>query len=202
MNDVLDDVKGSMAGVHMRTPVEEIVAAGRSRRRRRRVCGTVAGAVVVAGATMVALQPGTPAETAPPVTADTGPVHLHLAAFSVDTNPDGTVTMLTKAQSLDPATLRRALAQAGVPAIIKIGEFCRSTQSPPPGLDSVVRGEPRPDGTVVLVFTPSALPQGAELSIGILKPGSPGQKRAAYTLVRAGTPLRCSPGLPNEHPGG
>jgi hypothetical protein len=129
MNDVLDDLKGSTAGVHMRTPVQEIVAAGRSRRRRRRGFGTVAGAVVVAGAVMVALQPGTTTEIAPPVAVGAGSVHLHLAAFSVDTNPDGTVTLLTKAQLkaqlLDPVILRRTLAQAGIPAYITIGKYCR-----------------------------------------------------------------------------
>jgi hypothetical protein len=196
MNDVQDGVKASMAGVHMRTPVEEIVAAGRSRRLRRRAGGLVAGAVV-AGVAVMALLPSTPTQTAPSVTASAaGPVHVHLAAFSVDTNPDGTVTMLTKAQTLDPATLQRALAQAGIPAIIKVGGFCDSTQKQR-GLDAVVHAERRPDGTVMLIFTPSAMPRGTELSIGIHKPASPGKLGAAYALIRTGSQLKCSPDLPN-----
>ena len=44
-------------------------------------------------------------------------VHIHEAAFSVDSNAGGTVTVtLARDHVLDPGTLRHALAEAGVPA--------------------------------------------------------------------------------------
>ncbi|GII63632.1 hypothetical protein Skr01_37170 [Sphaerisporangium krabiense] len=144
-DDVLGTVRDAMAGVRMRTPVRELVAAGRSRRRRR-VGGVVAGTVV--GTTLVTAL-GLPVLTgprvnAPPVAAG-DEVHVHLAAFSVDTNPDGTVTVkLTKRQSLDPEIMRRTLAQAGVPAQITINKWCEPSNPAQDlaDIEKVVRQDP------------------------------------------------------------
>src|SRR6266542_4086317 len=51
------------------------------------------------------------------------PVHVHLAAWSVDTSPDGTVTFKLHNTS-QPARLQHVLAQAGVPAMVRRGEIC------------------------------------------------------------------------------
>jgi hypothetical protein len=50
-------------------------------------------------------------------------VHVHLAAWSVDTNPNGTVTFKLRNTS-HPAQLQHALAEAGIPAIVRWGEVC------------------------------------------------------------------------------
>jgi hypothetical protein len=52
---------------------------------------------------------------------------VHLAAFSVDTNPDGTVTVRIPVASMrDPAALQDALRRAGIPAIVRVGPICRN----------------------------------------------------------------------------
>jgi hypothetical protein len=51
------------------------------------------------------------------------PVHVHLAAWSVDTNSNGTVTV-TVHQLAHPAKLQRTLARAGVPAVVTPGQIC------------------------------------------------------------------------------
>jgi hypothetical protein len=188
-NDVLEMVKESMSGVHMQTPVEAIVASGRIRRRRRLSGLAVAGVAVGLGLTL-----GVPAVshsgTAPQSTS-ANPAQL--AAFTLVSNPNGTATLtLTKGQALDPETLRQALEHAGVPALVKVGTFCHS-QGQPTGLDRVLSSQRRADGTVVIVITPSAMPKGAELSIGYKPKSVPGTKdRARFTLVTAGAPLTCS----------
>jgi hypothetical protein len=118
---------------------------------------------------------------------------MQLAAFTVVSNPNGTATLtLKKGPSLNPDALSQALAGAGIPAIVRVGTFCHSTNQPP-GLGQVLSSERRDDGTVVLVFTPSAMPEGAELSIGFKPDSVPGTKdRIRFTLVTVGAELSCS----------
>jgi hypothetical protein len=187
-NDVLESVKGALSGVHMHTPVESIVAGGRSRRRRR-----VAGRVAVGAALAVGLAVGVPAVGhygAGSPSADGNGVRL--AAFSVVSNPNGTATVtLAKGPGLDPDALRAALAQADVPAVVRVGEFCHSG-SQPPGLDQVLSSQRTADGTVMLIIDPAATPPGAELSIGFKPDSTPGTKdRIRFTLVTAGADLSC-----------
>jgi hypothetical protein len=183
--DVLDAVRDSLADVRMDTPVEAIVAAGRTRRRRRASAVTAAGVAVVTGLAL-----GVPAlrdnGTAPP------PGGVQLAAFSLVSNPNGTATLtLVKGATLNPATLGNALAGAGVPAIVRVGTFCDSPRKTP-GLDEVMSSERGTDGKVVVTFTPSAMPAGAELSIGYKPESSPGTKdRVRFTLVPSSGPLNC-----------
>ncbi|WP_248964239.1 hypothetical protein [Sphaerisporangium perillae] len=145
-NDVLGTVRDAMAEVHMHTPVQQLVAAGRSRRRRR-IAGTTAGAALATGLALT-LAIDSPQVNAPPVAAG-NEVHVHLAAFSVDTNPDGTVTVkMTKQESLDPEIMQRTLAQAGIPAQITINKWCQPTdesQNLEADLKKVVGEEWQPD---------------------------------------------------------
>ncbi|MFI6596646.1 hypothetical protein ACIBHX_10360 [Nonomuraea sp. NPDC050536] len=63
----------------------------------------------------------------PAATGDARP-----AAFSVDTNADGTVTVkVTKEESLDPVVLQRTLADAGIPARVTVNEFCEPMADTP-----------------------------------------------------------------------
>ena len=113
----------------MDTPVEQIAAAGRARTRRRRLAKASAVAAAAAGLTLGVSSYGNP-PTAPPSAGNStgaGSVHIHTAAFSVDTKTDGTVHVSwDKAKYFSDHTgLQAALARAGLPVIIKVGEFCK-----------------------------------------------------------------------------
>ncbi|HEV7962405.1 MAG TPA: hypothetical protein VGP57_07700 [Actinoplanes sp.] len=192
MNDdvLMTTVKDALSGVEMDTPVDKIMAAGRSRRLRRRSVLTAAG-VAVAGLAIGVPAVGNFGATPTPPRSGSSPVQL--AAFTVVNNPNGTATLtLLKGATLNPDSLSQALAGAGVPAIVRVGSFC--DQEPgPDGLDRVLSSERRADGNVVLVFKPSAMPAGTKLSIGFKPESSPGTKdRVRFTLVTANAPLNCS----------
>jgi hypothetical protein len=193
MNDVFDTMRESMEGVHMHTPVERIVAAGRARRRRK-VTAIAVGAAVAGGLSLVVATGGQQ------VNAPPAGVHVQLAAFSVDSNADGTVTVkLTKEQTLDPAALQNALAQAGIPADIRINEFCNSPVDIP-GFDKVMSDSKEEDGRVVMTIDPTAMPEGTKIIAGIrtrdYKPDDPSRFGAAFGLARVGDTLQCSTELP------
>lgn len=194
MNDVFDTMRESMEGVHMHTPVERIVAAGRARRRRK-VTAIAAGAAVAGGLSLVVAIGGQQ------VNAPPAGVHVQLAAFSVDSNADGTVTVkLTKEQTLDPSTLQNALAQAGIPADIRVNEFCNSPVDIP-GFDKVMSDSKEEGGrVVVMTIDPTAMPEGTKIIAGIrtrdYKPDDPSRFGAAFGLARVGDTLQCSTELP------
>ncbi|MCW2877553.1 MAG: hypothetical protein JWQ95_1653 [Sphaerisporangium sp.] len=194
MNDVFDTMRESMEGVHMHTPVERIVAAGRARRRRK-VTAIAAGAAAVGGLSLVVAIGGQQ------VNAPRAGVHVQLAAFSVDSNADGTVTVkLTKEQTLDPSTLQNALAQAGIPADIRVNEFCNSPVDIP-GFDKVMSDSKEEGGrVVVMTIDPTAMPEGTKIIAGIrtrdYKPDDPSRFGAAFGLARVGDTLQCSTELP------
>jgi hypothetical protein len=110
----------------------------------------------------------------------------------VVSNPNGTATAtLVKGPGINPDSLGRALSGAGVPAIIKVGTFCRS-HGDTAKLQGVLTSERRSDGTVILVINPKAMPRGTELSIGFKPESVPGTKdRIRFTLVPAGARLSC-----------
>ena len=189
-NEILDRVTASVSGLHMQTPVDSIVARGHARRRRR-MSGTAAVGVVAVGLALglVTVDRGhhTPA-------ASSGGVQL--AAFTLVSNADGTATLtLIKGISLDPNALRQKLAAAGVPAVVNLGRACDSHPQPT-GLDRVVSAQRRSDGSVVLVITPSAMPAGAELSIGIFP------TVRTWSLATIGAPLTCDSTPPRAQSGG
>jgi hypothetical protein len=187
-NETMDLIRERMSSLDMTTPVEAILTRGDIRRKRRRFARLGATGLVIAG-----LAVGVPAFTgsAAPAPEPTGPVEL--VAFSVTRNPDGTATLrLPKRQVLDPATLQRALADAGVPAIVRIGSFCRSDGAGRPDIDHVLSSQRSNDGTIVIVIDPAAMPAGTELSIGYKPESSPGTKdRVRFALVKTDAKLRC-----------
>ncbi len=213
---VFDALRGSMGEVTMGTPVEQVVAAGRTRLRRRRVTGVAAGAMALTGLSLgVAAYP----TSAPPPATDgdamAGGVHIRTVAYTVDSRPDGTVRVTWDKQRYfeDHAGLEAALRQAGFPVLIKVGEFCRGPQDDPaldpsgvgPGVDRVMKGEREADGKVTIVFTPSAMPAGKQLFIGYLNQaqlavthGAPG---SVERLVSTGVPLSCTTDAPPPHGG-
>jgi hypothetical protein len=145
-----------------------------------------------------------------------GQAHIRMTAFSVDTYPDGTVHVTwDKSQyirfSQDIAGLQRALRAAGFAVLIKEGVFCKGphdngyldASGVGPGVDRVMKGEDQTDGTVVFIFTPSAMPAGEELFIGYLSPSqlaiTQGQPGSVERLVPTGVPLTCTTAAPVPH---
>jgi hypothetical protein len=96
-------------------------------------------------------------------------VHIRTAAFMVDTNAGGTVTvtLLHDHAFVDPGALRNALAEAGVPALVTAGKVCYLPHHPTAVLPMVLSGTPhQANGNTVVTITPAAIPAGSELSIG------------------------------------
>lgn len=224
--DVLDTLRQSFGGVTMPTPVEQIVDAGRTRRRRHRITGVAAG-LLATGGLALGVAYGNPSPA--PDGAATTDVHIHEVAYTVDTQADGTirVTWDKSRYFTDHEGLAAALRQAGFPVTMRVGEFCLGAGDDPrlnasgigPGVDRVMRGEgadadkvptsgkqPAGDanGTkyskVTLVFTPSAMPAGKQLFIGYLNDAqrarTQGRPGSIERLVSTGTPLTCTPQLP------
>ncbi|HET9116872.1 MAG TPA: hypothetical protein VFN75_02150 [Pseudonocardiaceae bacterium] len=145
--------------------------------RGRYAAAGLAAAAVVAAATVGIDYLGSGGSDPPainrtggPSTSGNGGVHIHLAAFSVDTNPDGTVTIqTTRDPVLDASALRQALAQAGVPALVTVGTACRTADPAKAASTALSRVISRPqtwDGHTVFTVTPAAIPAGEKLSIG------------------------------------
>jgi hypothetical protein len=216
---VLDTLKHSLNDLGMRTPVEDIIAAGRTRRRHRlagAVAGSAATVAAAAGITLVLTATGAGPETDSSVA---GGVHIRTVAYTVDSRADGTVSVTWDKQRYftDHAGLQAALRKAGFPVLIKVGEFCRGPQDAGtldpsgtgPGVDQVVKAEPEADGKVSFVYSPAAMPAGKQLFIGYLNPaqlaavrGNPG---SVERLVPSTGPLTCTTEAPPAHvraPGG
>ncbi len=215
---VLDVLKDSLDGVTMRTPVEQIVASGRARRRHRRrlgLAGVAAGAAAATGLALGMPMHGNPS-AAPPTAGNSttaGAVHIQTAAYTVDSKTDGTVhvTWDKRQYFRDHAGLEAALRAAGFPVLIEVGEFCRGPQDNGtldpsgvgPGVDRVMKGEREGAKKVTFVFLPSAMPAGMQLFIGYLTPaqlavthGFPG---SVERLVPTGVPLTCTTTAPPPH---
>jgi hypothetical protein len=195
--------------------------AAAGRRRRVVTAGVLAVGTVVAAAVGIAFGgpslshgPGAPAQAEPGGAA--GPVHIRTAAFSVNTYTDGTIHVSwDKSRYIqyrqDIASLQQALRKAGFPVLIREGVFCQGPHDngylDPSGVGrgvgQVMKGEDGPDGTVVFIFTPSAMPAGEELFIGYLSPAqlavTHGQPGSVERLVPTGLPLTCSTQAPRPH---
>lgn len=115
----ITEVRDSLGDVHMTIPVGEIIARDKRRRVRRGLAATGAAcaAAGVAVAVALALAAGSPARQQPQP--------AQLAAWTVHANPDGTVTFTLRNTS-HPARLQRALAEAGVPAVVRWGQICEA----------------------------------------------------------------------------
>jgi hypothetical protein len=166
----------------MTTPLQEIHARGRRHCKTRRVA--IAGA---AGAAM-AMAAGATALAIGPAHHPANPVKAQLTAFSVSAGADGTSALtLHKGQQyrLDPAALRQALAQHGIPALVTVGKACDSSPEPT-GLDQAVTAARHPDGSVTLTIDPREMPPGSELSIGYFP------TRTAFALIEEGALLHCT----------
>lgn len=199
-NEILTAVRDSFAGVHSDTSVDTVLAAGRARTRARRraLAGTAAAAVIAVAGLALAL-PATSHPSAPSSTRTTaGPaaVHVHLAAFSLDSNADHTVTLvLSWKVSSDPIALEQALTKAGIPSKVTVGSLCLGPSLP--DFAKVVALQQQPAG-VLLTITPAAMPKGSLLSFMFRQ----GDATEGIRLVSASAPMTCpGKGDPTNKPG-
>jgi hypothetical protein len=130
------------------------------------------------------------------------PNSTNLAAYVVETNPNGTVTLsLAQDQVFNPAALRQDLARAGVPAIVTVGKVCYVAHPPQPagGQFPLSAPERQADGRTGLTITPSLIPSGAELSVGYF--AVPDGGGVHIGLVPTSGPLICTakPPAPPHH---
>lgn len=207
MNDSMSDdvndrgilklVDGSLGDVHMRRPLDEITTRGRRLRTRRRSIAGVA-AVGVLGASLAVALPlhGASGQTAMAhgVTQSQA-VNVDLAAWSVHTNANSTVT-ITVRQLRDPDKLRQVLASAGIPAVI----LYDAARCPSPD-DTVARAAGsltvhQVKGAAVVTIRPSAMPRGSVLSFNYIGPGTGHPVTVAIALLGhaptpAPAPTRC-----------
>jgi hypothetical protein len=146
--------------------------------------------------------------------AKSGSVHVHTAAFTVDSYSDGTIHVTwNKNQYQNSAGLQQALRAAGFPVLIREGVFCMGPHvngyldpsGVGPGVGQVMQGEQEADGSVVFVFTPAAMPHGDELFIGYLSPSqlavTHGRPGSVERLVPANVPLTCTTQPPPANTG-
>jgi hypothetical protein len=105
-----------LAGVHMDRPAEAVMARGQRLRLRRRLLRGLSGVTAASAALALAL-------TLPGGGAGFRQVHVNEAAWSVNTNKDGTVTLLVR-KAADPVRLETVLSQAGVTATVGWGRSC------------------------------------------------------------------------------
>ena len=120
------------------------------------------------------------------ILAGTGSGTIRTAAFTLTRNANGTDTLtLGNSQVLDPAALQQALAQHGIPALVKTDTSCWSNPALPGPASIGVLTVERPDGTPVpsgphpvsidhdvTVINPAAMPAGTELFFGYFNSGA------------------------------
>jgi len=184
-NEVLCAASDSLSALPVASPpdVEAIMARGRARRRRRL---SAVASVSVAAAAGTALALGLTGVLGPARTPGT----IRTVSFTLVSNSDGTATLtINPKELLDPAALQNDLAHYGIPAKVTSGSFCSSDPAPA-GFSQVVPGQPAGSGTgtpqpvvqPTITIDPSAMPAGAELSIGYFQLSS-GEQQANVVLI-------------------
>lgn len=167
VRDSLATARDSLTGVRMTTPLDTIVRHGRVRRRRHGLTG-LAGAVVVALGTVLAVTALLPASH-----PASHPPRVQLAAWTVVRQPGGNV-FVTIRELHSPAGLQATLRADGVPATVTfLGQLNPACQ-PWPGMhtpagDTLFNNvfPPQPPGAPpnVIVIRPSALPTGGGVQL-------------------------------------
>ena len=174
MNDtdeLFSHVRDSFGQVRMNEPVERITGRGRSLRRRRTTVSLAATTLCAAAAVttlVVTLSPGDPDRPG-------GPTHVRLAAWSVDSGPQDTVTVTVRTPN-NPAELTEALSDAGVNAEVAFfgpgrRARCVDPDAGRPELDKVVGSPPvrTEDGATVLTIRRDAMPPDTVLHFVIFQ---------------------------------
>jgi hypothetical protein len=178
-DEVLRAAERSLSAIPMamRPDARVIMARGRARRRRRLTGLGAAGtaAAAVAALSVAGVFGGGPA----PVNA-AGTIRT--TAFTLVKNANGTAKLTLRLdQQINPAALQHALAQDGIPALVRINAFCSSNPGPSdtgaisiqlPDGSPVVPSPPGADYPVppdaVMVINPAKIAAGTELTFNYL----------------------------------
>jgi|HubBroStandDraft_6_1064221.scaffolds.fasta_scaffold663696_1 hypothetical protein len=224
MNDqeLITAVRQSVHGVRMNVPAEQIVSRSRAIRARghRRLAACLTAATA-AGSVVLGLGLSGAHGAAP--NGGTGTIHgtgtIRTAAFTLTRNANGTDTLtLTHSQIFDPAAFQQALAQHGIPALVKTGTYCTSNPPAPDpasigvlSLRAPVKQEP-PRGVFThltpsemnriaagtrTVINPAAMPTGTELFFSYVNSG-----HALFFDLIYTSSYTCSNALPPGGPAG
>ncbi len=210
---MIDELRDSLTRLDVPEPptLAAIVERGRTRRRRQRRRLASVGVAAIAAGGVLALGLTGLHNTAPNTTTSkpSGPRTIRTAGFTLVSYANGRAKLtLTNSQVFDPPVLRRALANDGIPALVKTGVYCYSTPAPPdPSQVEVLSVRPRltapasfaptkallklyrqhglhPDLKTLLnhtatVINPAKMPAGTELAFDY----APGEHLLAVNLV-------------------
>lgn len=205
--EVLRAASSSLSGMPVASPpdVTAIMARGRARQARR--LSAVAGLAVAGAAAVTALAVGLTGVPGPA----RAPGTIRTTSFTLVSNANGTDTLtINPAELLDPAALQSDLTQDGIPAMVTSGSFCSSVPDPYPAAFSQVvsgptgtgEGSPQSGVQPTITIDPSAIPAGAELSVGYFQLSS-GEQQADVVLVATGSyTCTSTPPDPNGPPAG
>jgi hypothetical protein len=203
VRDHLAGVRDSFAHTRPCIPASEIIARA-GRRRTHRVL-SAAGAVAALVGLVVTLAFAAAGHAR-------HPVHVHLAAWSVNTNPDGTVDFTLRKVS-QPARLQHVLTEARIPAMVRWGQVCLprewralvSTEgfvktsamprlSQPQKLFAMFGGRwPPTELNWSWTITPGKIPPATRLVISAVPGRIPADGiQAAWEFVHSGAPLACA----------
>lgn len=213
LRDRMTRARDDLGSVHMEQPASAVLHRARSRRIRHRLYGAAAGTGVLgvalavglgavstggtAGGTAVAVAAGSPSSASSASGASaTQVVHVNLDAWSVNTAANGTVELTIK-QLRDKAELEKALAAAGIPAVVSFGEVCQAADGSNPSVIRKVLGISNGQGVTSsggITIHPAAIPSGDELAIDTY--GANGKESGPFLfavgLVPQGATVTCS----------
>lgn len=203
----LTEARDALADEHMSIPASEILARGRRRRARDWLMAAAAACAAAGLAVSLTLAAGSHAPGNP---AQPGPARL--AAWTVVTNPDGTVTFTLRNTS-HPVQLEHALARAGVPAVVRWGKICQAgglmntetfvKGSSAPGLAGgttawfAVQGGSDPEANLDLGWSwtviPSKIPHSGHFVISAVPGSIPASDiQALWEFARTSAPVTCA----------
>ncbi|GGN88381.1 hypothetical protein GCM10010112_71810 [Actinoplanes lobatus] len=199
-DDLYTLVRTEFEPVRMRPDLDDITTRGRTLRRRRHIALTATLAAAAASALVLTLPTGTkPGPPAP----------MNLAAWSIESTPDGTV-VLTIRQLTDADRLTAALKTAGVPALVEFERVppqaktigCADNGQPSlPQLYDVTptqTGNAHP-GEHIFTIRRDRMPPGTNLHFVLFEEQTHDGTVAhsVHTSLVQGTPLRCEPSWNN-----
>ena len=178
----LTEVRDSMGEVRMTVADDAIFASARKHRTQRRVAAGLTAVCAAIALALALVLPGGQARA----------VHVHLAAWSVDTSGNGTVSV-TVHELTHPALLARVLGEAGVPAVVAFNAGCLT----PYNQGALARSGALRSGRAGVVIHPSAIPGHARMLFSVVaispKHGKP-ISGFGWGLV-GDMPLHCSSAL-------